>query len=657
MTAEHERPRPEDLLPLANAAEGGAHAGKLKVFFGACAGVGKTYAMLRNAQQLREQGVDVVAGLVETHGRAETAALLAGLEILPRRQIEHRGRLLEEFDVDAALARRPAVLLVDELAHSNLPGCRHPKRWQDVEELVAAGIEVHSTLNVQHLESINDVVNNITGIPVWETVPDRLFDASSEVVLVDLPPDDLLQRLREGKVYLPEQAERAAKNFFRKGNLVALRELALRRTADRVDDDVRLYRREVSGTGIWQTRERLLACIGPAPGSEAVLRSAARMASALNAEWHAIHVETPGQGTGHGAVMERLRLAENLGAVTATVSDQSVAAGIVRYADRNNVTKLVIGRTAFAGAWLRRGNDLAQAVTARLPEVDVVVVAGSATARPARKSSRDAAGPPGPRPWKYLQAVGASALATACFMPLYHYIDPTNIAMLYIATLIPVSMFLGRGPATLSAVLNVLSFDVLFVEPRFSLAVADVEFLLTFAVMLAVGLVIARLTARLSFQASLASERETQTRELYELARHLSAALTNDQVCKIVEQAVHAHTGAEARLLLPDDHARLQPPLDAGPPGLDLGATRVTSCQLTTIAMTMIANVTSSERPTNAVTALRALAGESGGRRQGRSRYRAFPPATADDRRGRARKSPQSGSHQWRQAVRPPARQ
>lgn len=575
MTRDGDRPDPEDLLSLANA-EDGAGKGRLKVFFGACAGVGKTYAMLRNAQELRAQGVDVVVGLVETNGRTETAALLAGLEVLPRKRVDYRGRVLEEFDVDAALARKPAVLLVDELAHSNVQGSRHPKRWQDVEELVAAGIEVHSTLNVQHLESINDVVNNITGVPVWETVPDRLFDASSEVVLVDLPPDDLLQRLREGKVYLPEQAERAAKNFFRKGNLVALRELALRRTADRVDDDVRLYRRETGGTGIWQTRERLLACIGPAPGSETVLRSAARMASALNAEWHAVYVETPAlramSDAERGQVLERLRLAENLGAVTATVTEASVTQGITRYASRNNVTKLVIGRSGAGPGRTRGARDLAHAVTGELPGVDIVVVAGVPGPGQARSKARGKAPHRWPPLRRYALALAASAVTTLALYPLYDAIHQTNIAMLFLAALVPVAVYLGRGPATLAAVLNVLGFDVFFVDPRFSLAVADVQYLLTFAVMLTVGLLIARLTARLTFQASLASEREAQARDLYELARHLSAALTSEQVCRIVEQAVRAHTGADARIVLPDDNGRLHAPAGEPLPRLDLGA-------------------------------------------------------------------------------------
>ncbi|HYQ91841.1 MAG TPA: two-component system sensor histidine kinase KdbD, partial [Candidatus Competibacteraceae bacterium] len=263
-----QRPDPDELLRRYQAEATKAQRGKLRIFFGASAGVGKTYAMLQAARPLRAQGLDVVVGIVETHGRAETEALLEGLEVLPRREIPYRDRMLKEFDLDAALKRQPALILVDELAHSNVPGSRHPKRWQDIEELLAAGIDVYTTVNVQHLESLNDVVGGITEIRVWETVPDRVFEDADEVVLVDLPPDELLQRLKEGKVYLPEQAKRAIQNFFRKGNLIALREMALRRTADRVDGQMLAYRRDLLAAPVWQTRDALLACVGPQPGAE-----------------------------------------------------------------------------------------------------------------------------------------------------------------------------------------------------------------------------------------------------------------------------------------------------------------------------------------------------------------------------------------------------
>ncbi|MDE2212073.1 MAG: two-component system sensor histidine kinase KdbD, partial [Betaproteobacteria bacterium] len=288
-----QRPNPDELLSRIKEAEVRSARGKLKIFFGSSAGVGKTYAMLSAAQQQVLQGVDVVVGIVETHGRKETEALLQGLECLPLKEIQHHGRSLHEFDIDQALERKPGLILVDELAHSNVAGSRHPKRWQDVEELLSSGVNVYTTVNVQHLETLNDVVGGITGIRVWETVPDHVFDAADEVVLVDLPPDELLQRLKDGKVYLPHQAERAIQNFFRKGNLIALRELALRRTADRVDNQMIQYRRDQSVLSVWQTREMLLACIGPGEGSDRIIRNTARLAAKLGVPWHVIYVETP----------------------------------------------------------------------------------------------------------------------------------------------------------------------------------------------------------------------------------------------------------------------------------------------------------------------------------------------------------------------------
>ena len=327
------RPDPDALLAATVAAATEAQRGKLKIFFGASPGVGKTYGMLLEARRLRAEGLDVVVGVIETHGRSDTAALLEGLEVLPRKRVEHRGRVLEEFDLDAALKRRPAMLLVDELAHTNAAGCRHPKRWRDVEELLVAGVNVLTTVNVQHIESLNDIVGGITGIRVAETVPDHVFDRANEVVLIDLPPDDLLLRLREGKVYLPEQAERAIQNFFRKGNLIALRELALRQTADRVDEQMRAFRGASTEARVWQTRETLLACIGPSDVDEKVVRTAARLAARLDCEWHAVYVETPALQTlpeaQRRSVLGTLKLAQDLGATTATLAAQDSVAALL----------------------------------------------------------------------------------------------------------------------------------------------------------------------------------------------------------------------------------------------------------------------------------------------------------------------------------------
>ncbi|HTZ00664.1 MAG TPA: two-component system sensor histidine kinase KdbD, partial [Rhodocyclaceae bacterium] len=335
------RPDPDELLARIKDEEAKAGRGKLKIFFGSSAGVGKTYAMLAAARQQVLAGVDVVIGVVETHGRLETEAMADGIERLPPKDIRYKERVLKEFDLDAALARKPALILMDELAHSNVAGSRHPKRWQDVEELLAAGIDVYSTVNVQHLETLNDVVSGITGIRVWETIPDKVFDAADEVVLVDLPPDELLQRLKEGKVYLPHQAERAIRNFFRKGNLIALRELALRRTADRVDEQMQQYRRDKSVGPVWQTQESLLACIGPGSGGERIVRSAARIATKLEVPWHAVYIETPAlqrlPEANRNRILRTLKLAQELGAETATLTGDDAEDLVVGYARNHNL--------------------------------------------------------------------------------------------------------------------------------------------------------------------------------------------------------------------------------------------------------------------------------------------------------------------------------
>src|SRR6201996_7878144 len=354
------RPDPDELLDKLQREEEKRQRGRLKVFFGASAGVGKTFAMLQAARRRLDEGADVVVGVVETHGRKETLALLEGLDTLPVARIEYRGRLLAEFDLDAALARKPELILVDELAHSTVQASRHMKRWQDVQELLDAGIDVYTTVNVQHLESLNDIVGKITGIRVHETVPDRVFDVADEVTLVDLPAEELLDRLREGKVYMQKQAEHAVRNFFRKGNLIALRELALRRTADRVDAQMREYRADRSIQRIWQARERLLVCVGPGPEAPILVRAAARLASSLKADWIAVYVETPALQRLPDARRERtlnaLKLAAELGAETATLAAADAAVALIGYAQARNVSKLVAGASSRTGLkrWFRR---------------------------------------------------------------------------------------------------------------------------------------------------------------------------------------------------------------------------------------------------------------------------------------------------------------
>src|SRR5580693_8444144 len=376
-TLSEQRPDPDLLLAKVKREEAEARRGKLRIYFGSSAGVGKTYAMLSTARKLKLDGRDVVIGVVETHGRSETAALLGDLESLPPRVMSYRGKTLSEFDLDAALLRHPQLILVDELAHSNVQGARHPKRWQDVEELLAAGIDVFTTRNVQHLESLNDVVGGITNVRVWETVPDTVFDDADEVVLVDIPADELLERLKAGKVYLPQQAERAADNFFRKGNLMALRELALRRTADRVEGDVQAYRVDKSIESVWKTGSALLTCVGPDGGAERVVRAAARLASQLNTDWHAMYVETPGlqrlPPARREKILATLNLAKELGATTAVIANAQVAESMIGYARSHNLSRLVIGRDPARRLWPWQRSS-GQQLAMLAPDIDLVEI-------------------------------------------------------------------------------------------------------------------------------------------------------------------------------------------------------------------------------------------------------------------------------------------
>ncbi len=559
------RPNPEQLLAELQREEQRQKRGKLKIFFGASAGVGKTYAMLAAAQTAKTEGVDVVVGLVETHGRKETMAMLQGLEVLPLKQIEYRDHALKEFDLDAALARKPALILVDELAHSNAPGSRHPRRWHDVEELLAAGINVYSTLNVQHIESLNDVVGGITGIRVSETVPDTVFDEADDVVLVDLTPDELLRRLKEGKVYLPQQAERALENFFRKGNLIALRELALRRIADRVDIDVREWREKQAVEQVWATRDTLMAGIGPDPGAEQVVRAAARLADRLDANWHAVYVETPAlqrlSDEERKRILKVLQLAQELGAETSTISGTDVAKAFVDYARKYNVAKLVVGRRPAHPPYFWRCS-VGQSVARLAPEIDLVHVAQAVSAetlgnRGWGAPQHDDHDAQARKPWRYVWAALACTAVTAIGMPLFPILEPTNIVMLYLLAVMLVAIRFGRGPAALAAVISVVAFDWFFVPPRFSFAIADVRYLLTFAILLAVGLITGQLTANLRYQARVSEHREGRARSLYEMARELSAALTTEQVVQISTRIVEASFRGKVSIILADLDNRL----------------------------------------------------------------------------------------------------
>jgi two-component system sensor histidine kinase KdpD len=584
-TSSEQRPDPDVLLAKVKQQEAQAQRGRLRIYFGSSAGVGKTYAMLAAARKLKGEGRDVVVGVVETHGRAETAALIDDLELLAPRVMPYRGKELTEFDLDAAIRRRPALILVDELAHSNVQGARHPKRWQDVEELLSAGIDVFTTLNVQHLDSLNDVVGGITNVRVWETIPDTVFDQADEVVLVDIPADELLARLKAGKVYVPVQADRAASNFFRKGNLMALRELALRRTADRVEGDVQAYRVDKSIGSVWKTAAALLTCVGPDPGAERVVRGAARLASQLNADWHAIYVETPGLQRLPAARRERilatLNLAQELGARTAVLANPDVAQSVIQYARSHNLSKIVIGRDPARRLWpwqRSSGQRLAQLA----PDIDLVEIgraegaARNGVAGVVRLPAVTAAESNERRKAKrlrYLWATIAVAAVTLASFPLVAHFDNANIVAIFLLTVVLIAVRFGRGPAALAAVLGVGSFDFFFVPPRFSFAVSDVQYLLTFAVMLAVGLITGQLTAGLRFQARVASHREERAGALYEIARDLSGAVQIEQVVKISDESIGRTFRASAALLLPDPSGKLILNVtgEGSPPAADMG--------------------------------------------------------------------------------------
>jgi len=575
------RPDPDQLLEQLRDQEERARRGRLRIYFGASAGVGKTYAMLGAARREREAGRDVVIGLVETHGRAETEALAAGLPALARHGLPHRDRVLAEFDLDAALGRRPAVLLVDELAHSNAPGSRHPKRWQDVQELLDAGIDVWSTLNVQHLESLNGTVGAITGIRVQETVPDTVLDQADEVVLVDVTPDELIARLRAGKVYLPQQAERAARHFFRKGNLIALREIALRRTAEHVEDDVRSYRIEQSISPAWNTGGAILSCVGPREGAEQGVRAAARLAGQLNVRWHAAYVETPQlqrlAPARRDSILAVLQLAADLGASTAVLAGSDAAAELVAHARKLNCAVLVTGRARpQPGLWGLVRPSVARRLAALAPELDLLDAGRSQSARrlavagaPLRGGAEDDA--PGPhRGAGYAWAALGSVAVTVLASPLHGLLDLANIVMLYLLGTVGVALRFGRGPAALAAVLNVAAFDFFFVAPQLSFAVSDAQYLITFGVMLAVGLLTGQLTAGLRFQARISASRARRSQSLFELARDLSGALLAEQVARTGEAAVRGHFGGQALVLAAGDSGTLAPP-DSPPAGFDAG--------------------------------------------------------------------------------------
>jgi two-component system sensor histidine kinase KdpD len=564
MSMAADRPNPDELLAHLAQQEAKEVRGKLKVFFGMAAGVGKTYAMLEEARARAAEGLDVVIGYAEPHIRTETEALLLGMEILPYKLVEYRNAKLKEFDLDAGIKRHPSVMCVDELAHTNAPGMRHAKRWQDVSELLDAGINVYSTLNVQHLESFNDVIERITGVKVRETLPDSVLEQADEVELVDIAPEELLERFEEGKIYRPEQAERAARHFFTKGNLIALRELALRKTADRVDAQMQDFRRENVIRRSWATSERIIVCISPSPLSTRLVRGARRLASGLRAPLIAAYVETPKRrpsARDRQRLDQTLRLAEQLGAQTVTLTGENVADELIAYAAAKNVTKIVIGKPLRSRWRDFIFGSVVDDLVRKSDQADVYVIRGEA--EDAEPQPRSASPPSDQRrlwDWRgYGAAVATVTVATLIGWVLYHqlHVENENVLMLYLLGVLWVATHYSRSAAVLASVLGVATFDFVFVPPYLTFAVSDQQYLVTFGVMLTAALVISALTHRVRLQVEMARQRERRTAALHALSRELAASRATEDIVSTSVRQIEDVFNQRAILLLPDGDKHL----------------------------------------------------------------------------------------------------
>lgn len=546
------RPAPEALLEEAKRAE----RSRLKIFVGAAPGVGKTYAMLQAARERLREGVDVVVGVVETHGRRETEALLEGLPVVPRVTVHYRGRTLQEMDLDAVLARRPALVLVDELAHTNAPGGRHPKRWLDVEEILDAGIDVYTTVNVQHLESLNDVVAQITGVRVRETVPDRILDRADEVKLIDLSPEELVQRLREGKVYVPEQAERALRNWFHPANLTALRELALRETAEHVDEQMQAHRRTRPAADTWAVSERILVAIGGGVLSERLVRAARRMAERRGTPWLAVFVETPGFAERPEAERERvhraLRLAEQLGGEALTIPGRAVAEDLLRLARERNVSEIIVGRSRRPRWSSLVWGSVPDDVVRHSAAIEVRVIGGE-------REEREEGGPAlrAPRQRRHVFrgwafAVVAVAVAGGVAAALTHALPLDDPSMVFLAAVLFTAVVGGLGPSILASLLGLAVWDFFFVEPRLTLTVTQPQDVLSLLVFLLVAVLTSNLVSRAGEQAEAARRRERRTATLYALARDVAAAPGIEELLAVLTEHVAREFRTPVVLLLPD---------------------------------------------------------------------------------------------------------
>ncbi|MDX8514299.1 sensor histidine kinase KdpD [Mesorhizobium captivum] len=548
------RPSPDALLEHAER-EG---RGRLRIFLGAAPGVGKTYEMLMAGRARRADGIDVVIGVVETHGRKETQALVDGYEVVPRHQVEYRGHVLEEMDIDAILKRRPALVLVDELAHTNAPGSRHPKRYLDVQEILSQGIDVYTTLNIQHVESLNDVVAQITRVRVRETVPDSIIDEADDIEVIDLTPDDLIQRLQEGKVYFPQTAQRAIENYFSPGNLTALRELALRRTAQRVDEQLLNHMQSHAIPGPWAAGERVLVCVDSRPGGAARIRYARRLADRLRAPWTALHVDTPRlAGTSEedkDRLATNLRLAEQLGAEVTTIPGQNVAQDIVRHATANNFTHIVIGRPTRSRWRELIEGSLTYDLIRNAGDISVHVISG--TERDAEAGSPRVKAAAEQRPfqvWPYLVTTVFVAGALAVSSVLDQFFDVRNLASVLLLAVLTSAVTFGLWPALYACFLSALAFNFFFLEPRYTLTIRDPESIVAFAVFLVVAVIASNLTARVQRQAVAARYRARATEDIYSFSKKLAGAGTLDDVLWATAFQIASMLKVRVVLLLPEN--------------------------------------------------------------------------------------------------------
>ena len=553
------RPSPEALLEAARREE--HRVGHLKIFVGAAPGVGKTYAMLENARARKKDGYDIVIGAVETHGRKETEALVDGLDSVPRHRVEYKGQSLEEMDLDGIIERRPQIVLVDELAHTNVPGSRHPKRYLDVEELLAKGIDVYSALNIQHIESLNEVVAQITGVRVRETVPDSIFDRADAVELIDLTPDDLIQRLKEGKVYVPQQAERALENFFSPANLTALRELALRRTADRVDDQLLSQMQAKAIAGPWAAGERILVCVSEDPRSVGLVRYTKRLSDRLHASWTALSVDTPRtmQLTQEqlGRIAETLRLADGLGGETVTIPSggRRIADDVIGFAQQNNVTQIVIGKST-RSKWFEflRGSIVHDLVRGA-GNISVHVIAGVdiADGSDVRRAADTADGQPPAdfRPYFFTALAVATALGIGELIS--RWVGPENSDLVFLTAIVGVAVRFGLWPSLFATIASSLCYNFFFMEPLYTFTIADPTNVTAFIFFTIVALLVSSVAARARTQAVSATTRARTTEALYSFSRKLAGVGTLDDVLWASAYQTALMLKVRVVLLLPED--------------------------------------------------------------------------------------------------------